>query len=217
MASLPRFLALSATAQIADAGGASAGTQYSDKVRQFTMTCQEELQWCWAAVTQSVEAWGGSAQSQSEIASFHIDPNAAGLVCVHPLDPAVPGGVCTPCQRGCGGPHSLGRVLAQRSRLAGDGAITGVPAFQQIVDAINAQRPLPVRINWGNGDGHFICVTGYAVDGDGNQWVAVYDPLTPGVGAGAADEQELRYETFANAYPSSDGSVGRPNFRYEVQ
>lgn len=198
-----------------DAGGAQPARSSND-VRNFSMETQEEPEWCWAAVTQSVEGWGGNTVSQPEVASFHVN-SGAGLICARPLSPAGSGSRCAGCTADCAEPHRLSVVLDERSRLAAGGAVQILPSFNDIQQAVDAQRPLPVRINWSGGHGHFVCVTGYAIDSAGMQWVTVHDPLLPGVDSGPADNQDLRYSSFATAYPSTNGATGTPNFRYEVK
>jgi hypothetical protein len=216
MLPLPRFLQLDFVSA-AELGGAAPAVSLAAEVANFSMTCQEEMQWCWAAVTQSVENWRGSDVSQSEIASSHVSPDAPNPVCVHPLDSSSDGSFCNTCHRGCGGPHSLGSVLNQRGRLSSGGAVQGIPKFEDITAAIDDQRPIPIRIDWGNDSGHFICLFGYFTDDSGVRRVRIYDPLLPSLGGGDAEEQTLEYNMFATAYPANDGSTGTPNYHYKVQ
>jgi hypothetical protein len=200
---------------VADVGGAQPEQEGKD-ITDFSMDTQQEQEWCWAAVTQSVERWRQRPVSQPEVASHHINAGA-GLICARPLSPAGSGSLCAGCQADCADPHSLGIVLNERGHLTPGGAVNAPVSFQDIRTAVDANKPLPVRIEWGGGQGHFICVTGYAVDAAGVEWVTVYDPLLPGVDSGPADNQDLRYNDFAGAYPSTNGTTGRPNFRYKVQ
>src|SRR5438132_961732 len=107
------------------------------------METQEEPQWCWAAVTQSVERWHGNSVSQPEVASFHINAGA-GPICSRPLSPGGSGSQCTGCTADCGDPHRLSAVLDGRNRLALGGVIALPPSFVEIRQAVDAQRPLPV-------------------------------------------------------------------------
>lgn len=212
---MPSFLATMPILETVDLGGAhpiSAGS-----VAGFNMACQEEAQWCWAAVIQSLESLVGNDVSQSEVASRHIDVEGEGLICEHPLPTHDPLRMtCTTCKAGCSEPHSLGAILAERNLLIGD-ALVGPPTFDEIVRAITIdRRPLPVRVNWSGDQGHFICVTGYTVDAAGIQRVTVFDPLLPAIGAPVADPQDLRFDDLLNAYPAGDGSTGTSNYRYRV-
>jgi hypothetical protein len=211
-------------------GGGRAPLPGSAGVRgslSLEMTCQEEEQWCWAAVTQLVDRWHSSVHdpqnldgvSQSEIASHHIKPNG-GLVCSTPLGPGI-GSTCSSCGRGCGGPHLLSEVLKGRSALAKPPR-NAPPTFIDVRLAIDADRPLPVRIDWGaatKNAGHFVCVVGYLEDASGVQWVEVFDPLSPALRAGPADTLTMRFEDFVavERYAAPSGSGGTVNYTYEVQ
>jgi hypothetical protein len=213
----PAFLATAKVlAPPPDVGAGAPAAGASNSVAGLQMTCQEEDQWCWAAVSQTVEQWKGNTLSQSEIASAHVGPGAVPLACIHPLSTGDSGAVCAGCKgKGCGDPHSLGVVLTERGRLPVNGAVQAPPAFSDVVDAIDGLKPCPVRIDWGGNNGHFICVIGYSVDSSGVQRVQFFDPLTPG-SPGLTDEQDMRFATFTSAYPSTGGAVGTPNFFYEV-
>lgn len=195
------------------AGGSSADLA-------IRLVCQEEGQWCWAAVTQAVEDWRGSAVSQSEVASHHIAPDG-GLVCAAPLG-AAGGQVCAACAVGCDDAHFLSAVLGERDRLR-SAPINDAPTFKAIREAIYVdQRPIPLRIDWGadtNHSGHFICVVGYKVDGAGKQWVRVFDPLSPGIGEGETEPLTMRFSDLVGvaSYVASSGSGGSVNYTYEVQ
>jgi hypothetical protein len=214
MNALPQFLTptpvAGAPAIAAQAASAANG------VTGFSMTCQQENFWCWAAVTQAVELWRGRQVTQSQIASDHIAPGG-GLVCATPLPAAGNGQSCGQCDgpAGCGDPHFLSAVLKGRGRLAANGATQQPPTFGGIVAAIDAQRPLPVRINWPDDGGHFICVTGYRRSG-GALYVTVHDPLYPGLDAGAAIPLEMPFDAFSVNYSDMSGSGGVPNYNYEV-
>lgn len=185
------------------------------KVSPISMICQEDQQWCWASVTQAVEDWKSNSVDQAHIASNHITPGNL-LTCTLPL--SVGGASCLPCGQGCGGPHYLSHVLDERGDLAAGGAQNKVVDFNDVRTSVDANKPLPLRINWSSDNsGHFICVIGYQVDGDGTQRVIVFDPLIPGVGAGSADEQSMTFDTLSTAYPSTGGATGIPNYIYLVR
>jgi hypothetical protein len=217
MNTIPDFLRPVAVPMGLDAvADADAATARRNQVFGFSMTCQQEDQWCWAAVTQAVERWRGAEVSQSRVASHHIAPGQ-GLVCSTPL-PGVGGQSCGHCDgsAGCGDPHFLSKVLEGRGRLAANGATNHVPPFETIVEAIDDQRPLPVRIGWNGVSGHFICVAGYRITSSGTARVILYDPLWPGRRAGAAAVIEMDYDAFATDYDAASGNNGVPNYSYEV-
>jgi Papain-like cysteine protease AvrRpt2 len=203
-----------------EGGQPGIATSGSSAVLPIRLVCQEEGQWCWAAITQAVEDWRGSVVSQSEVASHHIAPDG-GLVCATPLGDAG-GQSCAACAEGCGDAHYLSAVLAERNRLKSS-PINNPPTFNAIRRAIDVdRRPIPLRIDWGaaaNNSGHFVCVVGYKVDGTGKRWVSVFDPLSPGVGEGATEPLTMRFaDLVGNAtYAASSGSGGSVNYMYEVQ
>lgn len=181
------------------------------------MTCQEADLWCWAAVTQTVEGLRGTTVAQSDIATDHVSLGQPGKVCAttDPVDANV--GCGNPCSGACNSPHLLSRVLDERGRLVSKRSC--VPVFQDVVDAIDNSKPLPVRIqiNTPVGGGHFICVIGYSDDGAGNQFVEVLDPMIPGVGLGQAGAYNVPFASFVGGGYTVNGDPGTPNFLYDVQ
>jgi hypothetical protein len=206
-----------ATADFA-ARDASAAPQRGE-LAGFSLTCQEEDNWCWAAVSQAVEAFGRRRVSQESVASDHIQASGRAFTCAPPNRTETTAGACgsSGCDTACNGPHSLGRVLNERSLLSS--YITqGAPIlFDQLVHEITARgRPVPCRIEWGGGWGHFVCVFGWATDTAGNRYVTVHDPLHPGKNAGPAHRREIRYDDFCNRY-ALGLSVGTNNYAYAVR
>ena len=196
--------------------GAGAGAARRNRVNAF-MTCQEADLWCWAAVTQTVEGLRGTTVAQSDIATDHVANGQPGKVCAtaDPVDANM--GCGNPCSGACNSPHFLSRVLDERGRLVSKRP--GLPAFQDVVDAIDSSKPLPVRIqiNTRTGGGHFICVIGYSDDGAGNQFVEVLDPMIPGVGLGPAGVHNVPFASFVGGSYTVSGDPGTPNFIYDVQ
>jgi hypothetical protein len=180
------------------------------------MTCQEAELWCWAAVTQAVEAFRGNVVTQEDVATGHVGHSQPGVTC-SVSDPVDGASRCAKiCAGSCNSPHILSNVLAERGRLTAVRQVT--PSFADITQAIDASRPVPVRIriDTGAGGGHFICVVGYSDDGQGNQFVDVMDPLVPGVGLGAASVQNVPFTSFVGGNYDVNGEQGTPNFIYEV-
>lgn len=210
MTALPAFLQPSIRAEEQDIGGSAASTSSSAELQNFEMTCQEDDQWCWAAVTQAIARWRGESLTQVEVASWHISPEAGELVCANPPAPAPS---CGPCKRGCTDPHSLGKVLDERDLLVPGGDKNGRPSFKEIQAAIKENRPVPVRIAWnGSNSGHFICVTGYVA----GERVRVHDPLEPGVGNGPVQSKVIPFEDLVSNYQSQAGESGKVNYYYQV-
>jgi len=180
------------------------------------MVCQEAELWCWAAVTQAVEAFRGRVLTQEDVATGHIAHSQPGIAC-SANDPAEGAARCAKvCAGSCNSPHILSNVLGERGLLISVRQVT--PSFADVTKAIDAQKPMPVRvrIDTGAGGGHFICVVGYSDDGQGNQFVDVLDPLVPGVGQGAASVRNIPFDTFVGGNYDVSGERGTPNFIYEV-
>jgi hypothetical protein len=172
------------------------------------MTCQEADHWCWAAVAQLVEQAYSSTVTQANIATHHVSRHTPGALCTA-LDPATPSASCgNNCAAACNSPHRLSIVLSERGRL--NGVQRSRPPFNEIARIIDGGLPVPVRIGWNGGlDGHFVCVVGYADDGNGILNVEVLDPLDPGMGGGPASLRTLSYLDLTTAYMlnSQSGSV----------
>ena len=181
------------------------------------MRTQDADLWCWAAVTQTVEGCRGATVDQSEVATGHVSRGQPAVVCT-PSD-SVDGQVLCgdPCQGACNSPHILSQVLAERGLLAAP-ARRVLPAFQDVVDAIDQRKPLPVRLQPNGEDGgHFICVVGYAEDGSGARFIDVLDPLVPGVNQGPASLRHVPFDTFVGGGYRFNGASATPNFIYDVK
>jgi Peptidase_C39 like family len=183
----------------------------------FSLNCQELTNWCWASVAQAILRASVSEVTQRGVAVDHIRLN-------RPTEPegnftptGTNAGICG--DRGCNSafnaPHSLRRLLAERNLLRSQGYIIGDLSFDVITREIRANRPVPCRIKWTNADGaHFVCLGGYAVDGD-VRYVYVHDPLFPGIARGEASARAIRFEAFLRTYPLGT-VVGRQTHAYLV-
>jgi hypothetical protein len=122
------------------------------------METQAESEWCWAAVSSSVDHYfqPDSYWTQCDIASQVIP----GDCCVQPdlYDE----------------PEKLQDALDVIGRLRN---ITGRLTFEQLQYEINANRPVCVRIEWDGGGAHFLALSGYQVLSSGVRTVDVADPF----------------------------------------
>jgi len=140
-ASLPRSLKLKSL-QTAGGGSATCGNPLG-----FTMQPQQQNQWCWAAVSVSINLYyhPTSGQTQCTVA------NAAM-------------GQTTCCQDGstpqCNQPWFLDQALQIVGNL--NAWSPGKPPFATAKREVDACRPLCLRIGWNGGGGHFVAVYGYA-------------------------------------------------------
>lgn len=218
MTNFPSFLGAPRALRASDAGGAAAGLDLV--VPGFELTCQEHTNWCWAAVTQAVERVLAGDFAQATIASDHVGLSHPEKSCDQ-FDPDETDQLdCAPgnCAAHCNSPHSLFAVLTERNRLQDEGLLSGKIAFDQLKAEIANHRPVPCRIQWNGTDSgaHFVCVAGVS-DGGGQRFVHVFDPLSPGIGAGAADRLTMRFETFRDAYVDlSTGTRGAQSHAYLV-
>lgn len=162
-------------------GGAPSGGSAQIEL-PFVMQLQELSNWCWAAVTSSV--------------SQYFDPNSGWTQC------AVASECLTePCcfsTGACNQPWTLDHPLTVTSNLNGAVFVGAAPKVV-IASEINAGRPVCCHIDWGDGRGHFVALTGY---NSGVDDVEVQDPL---VGAAL-----LPYKTFVSNYQE----IGTWGFSY---
>lgn len=180
------------------------------------MECQTADFWCWAAVAQCINTFSNRVSSQDQIASDHV-----GNSCSFNDDPVdTPDCGTSPCGGDCNSPHRLSEVLRSQGHAVDPIAIDSSAdlTFEDVVRAINQDVPLPLRINIpaGSAGGHFVCVIGYADDGEGNEFVEILDPLVPGKNLGNAEVRNIAFETLMGEYPLRS-ERGIPNYKYELR
>jgi hypothetical protein len=142
----------------------------------FNMQPQQESEWCWAAVTSSIDQYfnAGSAWSQCLLANNQLQQTSC---CVN--------GASAQCN--C--PWYLDRSLALVSRLRS--YVQAVAPFAGVQQEINQNDPLGVRIGWSGGGGHFVVIYGYD-DSTATAYVLVADPIW-GI-------SQIPYTTFVSSY-----------------
>lgn len=134
---------------------------------------QDETNWCWAAVTSSVNHYylGGNPNFWTQCA---IAAKCLGLDC---------------CQfpYACDVPYYLDASLSCTGNLvsAGPGAIT----FAELMGEIDKQMAVCCHISWNGGGGHFVAIVGYDQN---TKDVLVADPFY-GVDL-------VPYDTFVSSY-----------------
>ncbi len=140
-ASLPRSLRLKSLRSGGAAGGACGNPL------GFTMQHQEQTQWCWAAVSTSVNLYYHPASGQTQCA---VANTAMGQT--------------TCCQDGstpqCNQPWFLDQALQIVGNLKSWSP--GKAALAKVKAQIGQCRPLCLRIGWNGGGGHFVAVYGYS-------------------------------------------------------
>ncbi|MBD8700595.1 MULTISPECIES: papain-like cysteine protease family protein [unclassified Sphingomonas] len=214
---IPAFMGAPLALRSSDRGGAPSGTEHV--VPGFELVCQEQTNWCWAAVTQAVERLDHNPVEQADIATDHIARSRPDEGC-DVFDPAdVEERACAEasCDAHCNSPHSLTAILNERGRLRENGGL-GRISFSALKAEIMAGRPVPCRIAWQTGGAHFVCVAGVSDGGAGKRFVHVYDPLFPGLAQGRADRLTMRFDTFRDGYADRTGEkvLGEQSHAYLV-
>jgi hypothetical protein len=153
----------------------------------FHMEPQQKDQWCWAAVTLSVERY---YSPRSQLTQCAIARGVLGFSC------------CSNPDR-CNHPAKLQDALSGIGRLIGE-PTSGPMSFTHIRQRLDEGRPICLRIGWHGGGGHFVIICGYGLSRSGVELVDVEDPLF-----GPAT---VTYDEFISNYRSS----GRWTFTYPV-
>jgi len=155
----------------------------------FTMECQRQSNWCWAAVTKSVKQYASPQRSeqQCEIATKVLGP---GVDCCN-----------SPAKYNC--THSLKDALEKSGQLLL--FLDAQTTFETIEKQINRNKPVCARIVWDvNDDGiedgaHFVVIAGCENPGPtGVPWITVKDPDGGQAGYGGSLESDVYEMTFAD-------------------
>lgn len=154
-----------------------AGQDPADVVLRFPIQRQEQSQWCWAGVAQSVSRYyvPGGTWTQCQIANrqwSRTDCCGAGAT------------------GACNNPSTLGTALTTVGHF--DRQTSNQESLQTVESELLAGRPLCIRVGWAGGGGHFIVAAG--VEDDGFVWVS-----DPGGGTTAL----VAYDTLRTAYRGS--------------
>lgn len=130
------------------------------KVLLFTLTTQEQDQWCWAAVSSAIIKYYGTNAAQCAIADY-----TRTRATWHDFG-SVP--CCTDAGQGCnywnyimGSAGSIQDIL-QNWGLQSTALVRQLYA-NEVEAAVNDNRPFVIRWGWTSGGGHF--VVGHGIDG----------------------------------------------------
>ncbi len=129
----------------------------------FQMEKQDESEWCWAAVSASVDQYfqPDSSLTQCEIVGKVLD-------------------VLDSCKHKAKYDQqaSLQEALSVVHRLR---KVTGRLTFEEVQAEIDAGRPVGVMIVWNdaNGAAHFVAISGYQMLNSGIRTIDVADPFYP--------------------------------------
>ena len=150
----------------------------------LTVQKQERTEWCWAAVTVSVNRVfrPDSSHTQCEVAGHALGRKCCSDGKGRASDP-------------CNVPHELHPVLGHLHLLAADPIVKAL-TFDQVKTEIDGGRPVCVLIKWLDKDGkrtdrgHFIAIAGYRVTPAQKQFVSIGDPFF--------GPSEIDYASFSN-------------------
>ena len=156
---------------------------------QYQMQTQQQTQWCWAAVSASTSLYfdASSSWTQCKLADTEFSQS-------------------TCCNSGQGGCPSCNKPYYLQRSLATTGNFANQTGATQTVDDVLAEiaqrRPVGVRIEWPDGSGHFVMVTGV---GQNRQMLAIDDPWY--------GHSYISYSAFSSAYQGN----GTWNWTYFVK
>jgi len=147
------------------------------RVIPFTLQQQQQTQWCWSAVSVSI--------------SVHYRPSSSWTQC-RLANQELSQTTC--CSDGsssiCNEPRSLASALTHTSSLL-QGPLTPL-SFNDIKREIDAGRLVGCRVQWPDGSGHFVVISGYK-DEQGVRWIEVRDPSD-------ASRADYTFTSFLNQY-----------------
>lgn len=143
----------------------------------FDMETQQHSEWCWAAVTVSVDHYfnNKSTWCQCRLVT-HVAKLKKGLnlnvkncgTCQKP----------DPVPEKCNKTFYLDKALRTVRRLKGK-ARDAPLSFHQVDKEIKARRPVCAEITWGKGpDAHAVVISGCVRAKSGRRYVDVEDPLS---------------------------------------
>jgi len=138
---------------------------------------QEMSEWCWAAVSVSVDRFfnPGSGVRQCDVAQQVLNLNSN----------------CCGNKQACNEPALLQDALKAIGRFKD--AVGRRLRFTEIQTEINIRRrPVCVRIGWEEGGGHFVMIDQFIELTSGDQLVHVLDPLYP--------NSLIHYDDFVSEY-----------------
>ena len=154
----------------------------------YPLDPQQESEWCWAAVAQSVARY---VDPQSKITQCAIANKVAAKKGASKNKPncctTADSSTCNCPQKLTDALDTLGEKTVSPLRI-----INRPLSFQELKQELDAELPVCIRIAWEGGGAHFVVITGYGRLTSGAQHVDVADPLYP--------DCTIDYEELRNAY-----------------
>lgn len=131
------------------------------RISGYPSHIQEQINWCWAAITCGVgEHFGSSSNKQCLLANAELCQTDC---CSNGATPV------------CNKNWYLDRVLSSVHHL--DYNSSGRISINQIQSEINSDEPIGIHIHWlGSNDGHFCAIVGGGVGKGGTDYVEIEDP-----------------------------------------
>ncbi len=152
---------------------------------KFTIETQVEINWCWAAVATTI---GRYYQPTKDLQQCQVAQKVTGIA------------NCCPEVEACDQFKALDDALSAvnailPATLKNQLLLGKVLKFAAVRAEIDAGRPVGARIQWYGGDpdaGHFVILSGYAIEASGEKWVDVSDPYY--------EDSTVPYDQFVSAY-----------------
>jgi hypothetical protein len=184
------------------------------RVAEISVDAQQQSNWCWAALIQSLLRCRGDTATQEEIVTTHLNRTGRRYTCGGGNEGHQTGGECTDvaCSASCNDEHSLGVTLPEIGLLSGDLSVGRPPPFELLVEEIANQRPVPCRVAWTSGGGHVFLIVACSVQ-DGTPTVHALDPAA--APAGAVPEDTVAHADLDGAYVRMS-KIGRVDHAYGI-
>jgi hypothetical protein len=217
MSTLPQFMQPLQPVKGGEAGGHAVGPVIQTALPGVRMSGQEEVNWCWSAVTQAIMlSRQQRTLSQQDIAGEHARRSGKAHSCEPPHRRQTSGQECADdsCQASCNDAHILRIIMGEQGCFNVVLSEGSAPSFDEIKGEIDGDKPVACRVQWNAGGGHFILVSGWTIGADGKERVHILDPAS-NEGGQSIVERVLPYATFATAY-SQSGLTGWINYSYSV-
>ncbi|MEJ8827210.1 papain-like cysteine protease family protein [Variovorax humicola] len=139
------------------AGGASAAKRMLD----VEVPTQDQTNWCWCAVTLGLRRYYSQSTITAKQCEIADEVLGVGTACQAPNSVNVM--------------HDLADALGRYGLLASS-ALEGGLSFQEIVNHIDAQRPIGAQVLFlDSGQGHVLVIRGYRKEG-GTEHILIDDP-----------------------------------------
>jgi Papain-like cysteine protease AvrRpt2 len=149
----------------------------------FEIETQQELNWCWAAVAAAV---GRYYYPDKGLQQCQVAGKVTGIA------------NCCPHNEACDQFGALDDALTAANaemgtNLSNRAQLGKILKFAAVQAEIDGGRPVGVRIQWyGEDAGHFVIISGYAIEASGEKWLDISDPYY--------EDSTVPYDQFVSAY-----------------